>query len=62
MDIPLAAVAPLVLVAVGFVVYCLLDLRRAEQVRGLPRWAWATVIVLSVPVGGIAYLLWGRPA
>ena len=27
--------------AVAFVVFCLVDLVRAEQVRYLPKWAWA---------------------
>ncbi len=53
-------VVPVLLVTLGFVVYCLIDLKRSEQVRGLPRWAWAVVIVLVVPIGGIAYLLAGR--
>ena len=60
--VPFAAIAPLVLLAVGFVVYCLVDLARAAQVQGLPRWGWGVVIVVSVPLGGIAYLLWGRQA
>lgn len=62
MDVPLAAVAPLVLLAVGFVVYCWVDLARADAVRWLPKWAWAVICVISVPVGGIVYLLWGRRA
>ncbi|MFP4310789.1 MAG: PLDc N-terminal domain-containing protein [Nitriliruptoraceae bacterium] len=62
MDIPFAAVAPLVLVAIGFIVYCLVDLHRTERVQGLPRWGWAIAIVASVPVGGLVYLLWGRRA
>ncbi len=59
MDVPVAAVIPVVLVAVSFVAYCLFDLSRS-RVRLLPRWAWALICVFSVPVGGIAYLLVGR--
>jgi hypothetical protein len=59
-EISLAALAPLLLLALAFVVYCLVDLARATDVRGLPRWAWAVVIVVSIPVGGLVYLLWGR--
>jgi hypothetical protein len=55
-----AAFAPLLLLAVGFVVYCLVDLARAEQVQGLPRWAWGILIVVTIPLGGIIYLLAGR--
>lgn len=59
MDVPVAAIVPLVVVGVAFVAYCLFDLSRAE-VRHLPRWAWALICILSVPLGGIVYLLVGR--
>lgn len=58
-DVPWAALLPFVLLSVGFVVYCLIDLARAE-VRYLPKWAWAVICLLSVPVGGIVYLVVGR--
>lgn len=58
-DVNWAAVAPLVVAAIGFVAFCLFDLSRSE-VKHLPKWAWALVCVLSVPLGGIAYLLIGR--
>lgn len=61
MDIPWAALAPLIVVAVGFVVYCLVDLARHE-VRYLPKWVWALICIVSVPLGGIVYLLVGRDA
>lgn len=59
MDVPIAALAPLAAAALAWVAYCLFDLARSE-VRHLPRWAWALVIVLSVPLGGVVYLLVGR--
>ncbi len=49
---------PALAVAGGFVVFCLVDLARVEEVRYLPRWAWA-LICLEVP-GGIIYLAVGR--
>jgi len=55
-----AALVPLVVVAVGFVVFCLADLSRASEVRYLPKWAWAVICVVSVPLGGIVYLALGR--
>lgn len=54
-----AALAPIVVLLIGWVVYCLFDLSRSE-VRYLPRWAWAIIILISVPLGGIVYLLVGR--
>lgn len=59
MDIPLAAVIPLILFALGFIAYCLVDLARSE-VRYLPKWAWTIICVISVPLGGVIYLLFGR--
>ena len=55
----LAALIPIAVLAVGFAGYCLFDLSRAD-VRYLPKWAWAVVCLLSIPVGGIVYLLVGR--
>jgi len=57
----LAALLPVVVVAVGFVVFCLFDLARAREVRYLPKWAWAVICVVSIPLGGIVYLVLGRP-
>jgi ABC-2 type transport system ATP-binding protein len=63
MDLDTPAIVALTLVAavaVALVVACLVDLSRRE-VRHLPRWAWALIIVFgSVPVGPLLYLLIGR--
>jgi hypothetical protein len=57
---PLAALAPLLIVAIAFDLYCLYDLSRS-RVRHLPKWGWALVIVfVSAPLGGIAYLAAGK--
>jgi|KBSMisStaDraftv2_1062788.scaffolds.fasta_scaffold3575185_1 hypothetical protein len=59
-----ALILILVLVlAAGFVVFCEVDLARAEQVRYLPKWGWAILcmgIGLTIPFGGIAYLVIGK--
>jgi hypothetical protein len=59
-ELPLAALAPVLVVAGAFVLYCLMDLVRAPEVRYLPKWCWALVCLVSVPVGGIVYLVVGR--
>ena len=56
--------APVILlgfVLLGFVVYCWVDLARAKQVRYLPKWLWAIVCLISIPLGGIVYLVFGKP-
>ncbi len=58
-NVPWAAIIPVLVLALVFVVYCLVDLSRNE-VRYLPKWAWALICILSVPLGGIVYLLVGR--
>jgi hypothetical protein len=58
--VSLAALVPVIVIGAGFVVFCLVDLARAQQVRYLPKWAWALVCLVSVPLGGIIYLTFGR--
>jgi Phospholipase_D-nuclease N-terminal len=52
-------VGALAVLAVAFVGCCLFDVSRSE-VRYLPKWAWAVVCLVSVPLGGIVYPLIGR--
>jgi hypothetical protein len=57
----LLALAPLLIVAVGFDGYCLVNLVRARSVRYLPKVVWCIIIVLiSFPLGGLLYLFVGR--
>jgi Phospholipase_D-nuclease N-terminal len=56
----LAALVPVIVIGAGFVVFCLVDLARAQKVRYLPKWVWALICLVSVPLGGILYLSLGR--
>ena len=58
-DIPWAAVAPVLVLLAAFLAYCLIDLVRSE-VHYLPKWAWAIICVISVPLGGVIYFTMGR--
>ena len=58
-DIPLAAWAPFLVVALAFQVFCVVDIFR-HDVRNLPKWAWVVICLASNPAGGIIYLLVGR--
>ncbi len=53
----------LVLALVGFTVYTLVDCLQAPEdgVRSLPKGAWAVLIVLFTPAGGLGWWLAGRP-
>ena len=55
-----AVAVPVSAVAVGFAAFCLVDLARAGQVRYLPKWGWALIICVTVPWGGLVYLIIGR--
>ena len=60
---PFAVIIPVAAVLVAFAVYCLVDLARADEVRYLPKWVWALLclgIGLTMPWGGILYLLIGK--
>ncbi|AKT51812.1 PLD nuclease N-terminal domain-containing protein [Arsenicicoccus sp. oral taxon 190] len=54
------ALAPLAALALGLVVWCLVDIARSPSTRYLPRWAWAVLCLASFPAGVLAYLLLGR--
>ncbi len=56
----LPLIIPLVVIQLGLAVYCLIDLARREKVRGLPKWAWAIIIVLGELLGPIVYIFVGR--
>ena len=51
------------LVLVGFALYCVIDLVRSpdDEVRGLPRLVWLVLMVVLPVVGGVAWLVAGRP-
>ena len=60
---PALVLIPVLVLAAGFVVFCEVDLARAEEVRYLPKWVWAILcmgIGLTIPFGGIAYLVFGK--
>jgi intergrase/recombinase len=54
-----AAIAPIVILLIAWVVFALYDLSRSE-VKYLPKWLWAVIIVVSIPLGGVVYFLIGR--
>ncbi len=58
-DINWAALAPVIILALAFVGWCWYDISRRE-VRYLPKWLWGMICLISIPVGGIVYLLVGR--
>lgn len=57
----LMAIAAILVIA-RFEVFCIRDLLSADEseLQLLPRSGWLVVIVLAIPLGGLAYLFYGR--
>ncbi len=57
----LLALIPVVLIDLGMVIYCIVDLYRPDRhVRGGSKLIWLLVILLVSTFGWLAYLLFGR--
>ena len=57
----LAALLPIIVLAAAFAGYCIVDIVRAPSTQHMPKWAWIIACLVSIPLGGIVYLLIGRP-
>jgi hypothetical protein len=55
-----ALLAPLIVLGLALLVYCLIDLMRRDSVTGGNKLVWAAVIVLLGTLGQIVYLIVGR--
>ena len=51
---------PLLIIEIGLLIIALVDLIRRENVKHLPKWAWAVIIIVLNFIGPIAYLIVGR--
>jgi len=57
----LLALLPLLLIDLGMVIYCIVDLYRPERrVRGSNKLLWLLIILFISTLGWVAYLLAGR--
>lgn len=47
----------------AFTIYCIVDAIQSEdhEVRGLPKMLWVVLVLLFPVVGGIAWMIAGRP-
>jgi hypothetical protein len=50
---------PLILVQLGLMVYCLVDLSHRERVKG-QKWMWFLFIIFGELIGPVVYLILGR--
>lgn len=56
----LPLIAPLLIIELVLLVIALVDLIRRQDVRYLPKWGWALIILFISMIGPIAYLILGR--
>jgi hypothetical protein len=50
---------PILLLQIGLMIYCLLDLVKRERTQG-PKWLWYLLVILGQIWGPVLYLLIGR--
>ncbi len=50
---------PLILLQLGLMIYCLVDVARRERTKG-PKWMWILIIIFVNLFGSIIYLIVGR--
>ena len=55
----LPVLIPVILIELGLMIYCLIDLVKREKTNG-PKWMWVLIIVLVNLFGPIIYLVIGR--
>ncbi len=50
------------IIVIALTIYCTIDVAqsRAYQVRLMPKWLWAVVVIFLPVIGSISWLLWGR--
>lgn len=52
-----------VIVLIALTVYCTIEVAQARpwEVRRMPKWLWAVVVIGAPGVGPLAWLFFGRP-
>ena len=50
---------PVLVLELGLMIYCLVDVIRRPKTRG-PKWMWIVIVVVINSLGPIAYLIIGR--
>ncbi|QPS71887.1 PLDc N-terminal domain-containing protein [Lactococcus garvieae] len=53
-------IIPLSFLGLIYLGMCVYSLAKIPQVKYLPKWAWAIICIVSVPLGGIFYFIFGR--
>ena len=47
-------------IIIPIIVLCFSDLIKINKTNLFPKWVWAIICCISIPLGGIIYFIWGR--
>ncbi|EMU9959171.1 PLDc N-terminal domain-containing protein [Staphylococcus pseudintermedius] len=50
---------PIIILIIIYLIVCYHDLYKINMVKYLPKWVWS-IIIISIPLGGVIYFLLGR--
>lgn len=53
-------IIPLILLTAIYFGVCFYSLLTRPKVKHLPKWGWALICIISIPLGGIVYFTLGR--
>lgn len=59
-ELDLKIMIPLILIVIVYLTYCLYDLIKVPNVKIFSKWIWGVIICISIPFGGVVYILIGR--
>ncbi|QHW36236.1 hypothetical protein GZH82_02075 [Staphylococcus ursi] len=51
---------PIIILIIIYLFICYRDLYKINMVKYLPKWGWSIIIIISIPLGGVIYFLFGR--
>lgn len=60
MDVPLALMIPVIVLCALLIVYCLIDIARTDRDLLVRKWQWALAVLILVPIGAFAYVLFEK--
>ncbi|TPR12312.1 hypothetical protein DY048_07905 [Apilactobacillus timberlakei] len=56
----LRIIIPLIFIFFLYLYLCINFILKTNQTRFLPKWLWAILCVISIPLGGILFIIFGR--
>ncbi|MBI5974392.1 negative regulator of sigma-Y activity [Staphylococcus canis] len=51
---------PIVIIVILYLIFFFADLIKVKNTKYLPKWGWGIIICISIPLGGVLYLLFGK--